>query len=495
MEQFLLKHLPGLSSVGPWLSKKGVIYASIVGFVFACLLITLHCIPSTPEDPKTTNIPYWQISYLIGFPLLSIIIWFISTQFYLRTGKGTKIGLAYDGHAVEINDWKRTRNTLSELLRNGKIKNLVSLRFVPSIVANSEQKANKYMKKYGFTILTAIQQSPIFRANSSENNQNPMHYNINLRIVTKGKAEQFLKATLQHYLEILKKRKVGDSLIEVLDAQAHNLHDMMLLFVASHLFLSKEYKDASEILTYLDGFLSSIISQNESPRTKIRWLDINCRLRRTEFSPLQIPPPEELDEIHKFAETALCYFDESPSVPIAIARIRFFMGDINGAIEITNRYRQKIEGLRKAGVKISDKAQVTSNLNFAFLSFIQGHWENAYKAYCDMLSVDGYRYENWERIIDFIDYVADLEQYEGISYLQTLYRMIAGKKVPNDLRKVAEEWLKKDESRIKLGYLLSRNYHSLLKNTAVKKPKAKMAGRKTKQRSKRKQKGRKKRGK
>jgi hypothetical protein len=314
-----------------------------------------------------------------------------------------------------------------------------------------------------------------------------------LRIVTKAKEKQFLKATLQHYLEIFEKRKVGDSLIEVLDAQAHNLHDMMLLFVASHLFLSQQYKDASEILTYLDGFLSSIINKNESPRTKIRWLDINCRLRRTEFSPLQIPPPEELEEIHSFAETALCYFDESPSVPIAIARIRFFTGDIIGAIEITNRYRQKIIELRKTGIKISEKAEVSSNLNFAFLSFIQGHWVNAYTAYCDMLAVDGYRRENWNNIIDFIDYVADLKQYEGIPYLQTLYRMIAGKKVPNDMQKNAEDWINEDESRIKLDYLLSHHYPSLSKKTDVQKPKIQTSRRKTKQRSKRKKKVRKKR--
>ncbi|MBA7691809.1 hypothetical protein ES703_100363 [subsurface metagenome] len=235
MEQFLLKHLPSFFSVGPWLSRSGALFSAIVGLVSAYFLITLECIPSPPVDPKTTSIPWWQIIYLFGLPLLFVIIWFVSTQFYLRTGQGAKIGLAYDGHAVNIADWKRTRRTFGELLKNGKIKNLVSLRFIPFRVTTTKGQPNKYMKKYGFIILTAIQQSPMFRRTSSENDQNPMHYNVNLRIVTKGEKEQFLKATLQHYLEILKKRGIGDSLIEVLDAQAHNLHDMMLLFVASHL--------------------------------------------------------------------------------------------------------------------------------------------------------------------------------------------------------------------------------------------------------------------
>jgi len=46
MEQFILRYVPSLSSAGPWLSKKGAIYVSIIGFALACLLIKLGCIPS-----------------------------------------------------------------------------------------------------------------------------------------------------------------------------------------------------------------------------------------------------------------------------------------------------------------------------------------------------------------------------------------------------------------------------------------------------------------
>ncbi|MBA7691810.1 hypothetical protein ES703_100364 [subsurface metagenome] len=232
---------------------------------------------------------------------------------------------------------------------------------------------------------------------------------------------------------------------------------------------------------------------HEYPRTKIRWLDMNCRLRVTEFSNKEVPPLEELIEIGNFAETALCYFDESPSVPIAVARIRFFVGDIEGAIELTNRYLQKIEELRKAGTKISDKALVTSNLNYGFLSFIQGHWVNAYKAYCNMLDVDGYKRENWESIVNFIDYVDDLECYNGICYLQTLYRLIANKQVSPELSTAARDWVNEDECRKELGYLLSGDYPSLPKKSDEIKTKAKGQSRKKKQRRKRKSGRRKKR--
>jgi hypothetical protein len=92
-----------------------------------------------------------------------------------------------------------------------------------------------------------------------------------------------------------------------------------------------------------------------------------------------------------------------------------------------------------------------------------------------MLSIDAYRNENWNEIIAFIDYVAELECYEGIFYLQTLYRRIANKRIENKLRKSAREWVNQDDSRKELKKLLSRYYPSLKGKT-----KKKVQGRKQK---------------
>jgi len=487
----LYKYLPSFSSVGPWLSKKGALYAAITGLIVASFLIKLDCMPSSPADPKSTTLPLWHITYLVGFPVLFVFLWFVGTQNYLNTGAGTKIGLAYDGHAINIADWKRTRTTLRDLLKNGQIKNRVSLRFVPFSSCRTGEHANKYMKRYGFTILTTVRQSPALEQSNIEGDQHPAFTNINLRIVTKAEEKQFLETTLKHSLEIIKKRRAGPALADILDAQAQNLHDMLLLFVASHCFLQKNYKDSNAILRHLDQSLSSMTRPDQSPRSQIRKLAMESCLALTGFSHREIPPLDKLIEIRDFAETALPYFDDSYLVPVSLARIRFLTDDLDGAIELTKRYGEKIEEIKKSGQQLTSRVLPSYFLNLGFLSFVQGHWVNAYNAYHEMLSVDAYRNENWEGIIEFIVYVETLERYEGICYLRTLYRLIAKKEVSAELRAAAHEWVNQDESRKELKTLLSRNYPSLAKKSEEKVG-TREQQRKTKQRSKRKKKPRKK---
>jgi len=482
---FIIKLFPGITSLGPWLSKKGAVYALLLGLATAAFLMYGNCIPLPPENTKDTALPVWQIAYLIGFPLLFVVLWFGVTQIYLRSGQGTKIGLAYDGHAVDIRDWKRTKAKLCDLLRNGKITNRVTLRFVPISACTEEKRANEFMKRYAFTILTTVRQSPSIK-NDSNNAQHPIPVHINLRIVTKAAEKQFLQTTLNNTLAIIQKRETGSTLADVLDAQAQNLHDMMLLFVASHCYLQKKYEDSNAILRYLDDSISSIMKPDQSSRQQIRLLAMECCLRPAQFSIKEIPPLDRLMEIRESAEAASSFFDDSYFVPIGLARIRFVTGDIEGAIELTKKYGDKIEQIRASGQKLTNRVLPSYYLNLGFLSFIQGYWMNAYKAYCDMLSAGAYREENWQAIIDFIDYVAGLERYDGICYLQTLYRLIARKPVPAATQETAQEWVEKDDSRQELRKLLSRNYASLPKGSSQKALKSKKQGGKSKQRSKRK---------
>lgn len=487
---FIIRLFPGITSFGPWLSKKGIIYAVILGIALAFFLIAVGFIPTPPADPEATTFPLWHVLYLIGFPVLLVGLWFFLTQAYLRTGQGTKIGLAYDGHAVDIIDWKRTKNKLCNLLKNGKIKNRVILRFVPLSYCTEGELADKFKKRYGFSILITVQQSPLLK-NDSNNAQHPIPMKITLRIATKAAEQQFLQTTLRHSLEIIQKRRVGPVLADILDARAHNLHDVLLLFVASLCFLQKRYKDSSAILRHLDQSLSLIMRPDQSPRSQIRKLAMESCLAPTGFSHGEIPPPDKLIEIRNFAETALPYFDDSYLVPVSLARIRFLTDDLDGAIELTKKYGEKIEEIKKSGQQLTSRVLPSYFLNLGFLSFVQGHWMNAYNAYRNMLSIDEYRKENWEGIIEFIDYVETLDRYEGICYLRTLYRLIANQSIPAELRAAAQDWVNQDDSRKELRTLLSRNYPSLAKKSEERVG-TREQQRKTKQRSKRKKKERKK---
>lgn len=478
----ILKRVPSLASVGPWLSGKGALYAGILGFGFGALLIKLNCVPSAPPTTETTSMPYWNIAYLVGFSVIFFILWLASTQVYLRTGRGTRIGLAYDGHNVNVLDWKRTRSTLRDLLKNKHIKNQVTLRFVPGRSILTEEYSKKYMKGYHFAILITVRQSKSINIKNSK---------CRIEVVTKKEEAKFLKNILPRGFSIT--RKFDSTLGDLLNAQAHTLHDVLLLFVAMHCYLEKQYKDAAAISKHLDKSLSSVMGPSQELRAQTRLLDINARLRLTDFSVKEMPNPDELVSIRDFAETAMCYFDDSPLVAIAVSRMRFLLSDIDGAIELTERLKNKIDQMLEAGQAPTSRVLPVYFLNSAFLSFIRGDWDRAYDGYHNMLSVDSYRNESWHEIINFIDYVADLEQYDGICYLQTLYRLIARKSVPKELRTEALNWIGEDESRKELRTLLSSNYPSLSSKSeeTVRRPEQQ---RQVKQRSKRKRKPRKKKG-
>lgn len=479
----LLQYIPSFSSANFWLSKKGAIGAAALGLVVAGFLRILGCLSS---------VPLWNIIAIASLLALSVLTWFVIIQIYLHTGQATKIGLAYDGYKVEPREWARIRNMLRDLLKNGKITNQVSLRFVPVRTTKIDRYAKKYMKRYGFTILVAIQQSPHIKEDNHKHDQHPFFPEVSIRL-TKVVEKQFVETTLKRTVQIVAQRtKTINTLSQVVEARVRNLHDMMLLLIATLYYREHKYEDCAAISQHLDQSLSLIMGPSQEPRIQVRSLDMSSRLRPSVVSVRDLPAPDKLKDIRDFAETALRYFDEFPAAGIDISRIRFLTGDDQGAIRLTERFGAKIEEVKKAGRQPTGKVLVVYLLNSGFLSFIQGHWFNAYDFYAKMLSVPEYHNEDWDNLIEFIDYVETLERYDGICCLQMFYRLIANKPVPPELRKASQEWLNQDDSRKELRTLLSRSYPQLVKTPQKLIASSEKDDKKVKQRSKRKEKPRKK---
>ena len=311
------------------------------------------------------------------------------------------------------------------------------------------------MKRYGFTMLTTAQHSPAIRENGSVDGRR-RSISYNLRIETGPVERQFVETTLRHGLALLAPRKQPHSLIELLDAHARNLHELMLLLVAMHCYVCKEYKDASAVLRYLDESLASAMAPDVQPRQYVRLLDVNCCLAPTNFRYNCIPDPDTLQEIRNWAENSLRYFDESPDVALNLARIRFLTEDVEGAIQLTERGLDKIEDLRREGKPpLPEKYQAMFSLNAGFLSFLRSRWASAFQHYDQMLSLKAHAELGWDNLVHFIDFVSQ-RHYEGIEFLQVLYRQVARQHVPRKLRIAADTWIKQDESRKDLGRMLHR---------------------------------------
>jgi hypothetical protein len=440
-----------VTSAGPWLNWKWAFVIPVCLFLLCAGLIQLDVIPSVAKNEHGLTVQWWKLGTLGGFPLLGLAIWFASTQLYLHTGQGTKVGLAYEGPKVSLSDWRETRLILKDLFASGQIQKRVSLRFVPLRATQAETRGNRYMKRYSFTVLLILEDS------GKGEHGKPFH-KIGIGITTKKEAEPYLKTSLQNALTILAARSKDKPtcLKDLHRLQARTLHDLLLLFVATHCFVNQNYEDASAILQKIDESLASEFPIDKPPRMKIREFDAMCCIRPLSFPLSQIPEKQVMEQQIAFAERAMRYFGEFAAVYLALSRAKFLVGDIQAAVDLTAHAKEVIRTLREKSVPVSKPVLARIHLNSGFLSFVQGHWHKAHESYIAMLSVEEHSQEDWNALVSWIDYVETLECFDGVPFLQVFYRKMASQRINDALRDKAMSWLGEDGSRDRLRGLLDR---------------------------------------
>jgi hypothetical protein len=329
------------TSAGPWLNRRWAIVSPICGIVFAAMLFQWDLIPSVPQNTEGVTVQWWKIAAFVGLPIGSLLAWFCSTQLYLRSGQGAKIGLAYDGATVDISDWRRTRQVLTDLFADGSMRKRVSLRFVPLRATQIKTVGQRYMKRYGFTILLVV-------GSPSPTHGDAASGAVSLTISTRKEAEPYLKASCQNALAISAARAKSKppTLRDYQSIRAHTLRDVLLLFVATHHFVNGNFEDASTLLRVVDASLEGQFEPTEQPRFSIREFDVQCCMIPLQFPISKIPETNTLEERIRFAERAMQYFTEFASVYIGLSRAKFLFGDDKGAVELTRRIKVEISKLR-----------------------------------------------------------------------------------------------------------------------------------------------------
>lgn len=436
-------------SAGPWLNKKWLYILPLFGCLFAIILISIDIIPTFPEQSDRITIQYYNIGAFFGLPIVFVLIWFIWTQYYLRLGHGVKIGFAYDWQNVDMKDWKQIKQTLSELLKNEKIKSKVCLKFVPFRATQVESSKERFVKRYNFTILANFEYSKT-RDEKIKNS-----------LIIHGAPNDigpYIKQILNKSLNVLARRplKKDCTLKDILKHQALSMHDMLLLLVAAHNFATGNYLDAHTILFHLDKSLESICDPKSMPRFSIRELDAITCTESLHFSMKKVPCIDELKKRLKFAEKGNVYFDDFTVIYTSISRAKFLAGDLDGAYQITEKFNKSLNRLKSENIEINLIALMKLYLNLGFLSFAKGLWHKAYLNYSEMLKCPNLKEENWSEVIYFIDYVLELERFEGICVLQVFYRKLAGQKVPKAIDMEAQKWINEDGSRRVFNQLLSK---------------------------------------
>ena len=218
-------------SIGPWLGGRGAIKALSLSFAAGVGSVALGCVPEATVSLRGVPLPWLRILVILGLPVLGSVAWLLVTQLYLRSGSGTKIGLAYDGDIVRVSDWRRSCDVLSELCRNGAVRRRVTLRFIPPRVAMEEETATKFMARYGFTLLTVARYSKRIRPDTEDEGKETRSFQYSLRVATEEERKAFVEKTLHVATAILAAQKSPRTLLELLDTHAHRLRDMLLLLV------------------------------------------------------------------------------------------------------------------------------------------------------------------------------------------------------------------------------------------------------------------------
>ena len=388
---------------------------------------------------------------------LLFCLWLLFRLAYLRTGSGIKIAIAYDGHRVPMDDWIRTRRHFSDLLQQGQISQEVSIRLVDPALANSDSRVDHLYKKYKFRAVVL--------ASVSLKAADPSKPSTSLKFTAKHGAggHEFHEATVRHLNAIALSRPPVVDVHDLIKRNAETLFESLLMLVGACALADNRLAEASGLLTALDTHIAARFKKSEFPRNAIRWWDCSARMRRGNFENTAIPSPDEIADALRYGAAAVeRYLDEFPAVGNVQARHLFFAGQLDEALQLTER-------VIALPMKPSERAR--ANLNHAVLSLFKSNYRNCYESFQRLFN-DDLGMLPWEDLVNFADTAREMGQ-PGAVYLCGLYRMVTKKQVPPELAVAVKAWLDEDASRKDLVKLYARAQRLGAPQAASPKPRTK----------------------
>ncbi len=460
-------------------------WAFVVGLLVAVFLSTVGVSDGIVGLCPAAMCPAVRVAIPVAVVLLVLLAWCSLTQLYLRSGGSLKIGLAYDGHRVDSTEWIRIVRTLQELFDSERQYLGVSVRLVPLSATKCKHRMRSFMSRYCFTQVYRVEHAKALGSGAvaSEPQRAP------LRLKRCDPDDQRSTQLLQKHRLVCKQVQIHcpntATELDLANAHAHALRFIFLLEVAAQLFVDDRYEEAARILSHLDDQLKDV-SPDEHLRQQIRTLDVTCRLVDMPRDIDSPPHGRQLEELHRRIEVLTRYLPVMPVVSLPVSLMRFYMGDVDGALTITD------EALQSCG---DPEVHTHLLLNKAFLSFIKTQWRTSSNAYTEFFRSDYAPRRDWDSLVAFIRYVSDVGY--DVSVLTVLYGRAAGKPVSDRDVAEARQWISADSSRTEFARLLEKDYarvvrarRRMLDTSNTKKRKSSKAQRRSKPRKK-KRKGRK----
>lgn len=370
-------------------------------------------------------------SWVIGF-----IIWFAGRELYWMVAFGKKkVGIAYSGYKVPFEEWLMVRKKMNELLEGSLVKNQLALRIIPPYVMLNKKNMAYFQKKYDFGFLIEIKHS--FENQTSSNPVLSVNFQSEIK---KAIDESVWKAAQGHFDAIASKYPKPSHTYEILEFQAGSLFDILLFAIGVMYFCKEDCHSCSIFLEALDDRLSSRFPYNEQPRRAIRYLiSLSLvRLGNISIDHGSVPVADDMIARKRWTgEAVLKYGSEFPFILNQHARTLFFIGDLEGALDLVNRADQ---------LPLQSKDKVRTKLNLAVLNLLLSRPDTSRKHFDSFLVCEELDDLDWSNLVEFADYALD-EGYENAILLCVIYREYSRKPVSSDLKQRLSRWIKEDRSR------------------------------------------------
>lgn len=399
------------------------------------------------------------------------IVWISGRALYFRRGRGSRIGISYEGYRVSLDDWAYTRSKLTELFQDGTLRQRVSLRLLPWNLCSTDVKLRRIQKKLGFSLILRVSASP------NIHNPDAQHLSMNFNAAFKAKlSREFVDATLQHALAVASRSEKVHGVSDALNMRSQSLFDFLLLMLGVMDVVDGQVRDASPFLRLLESRIASRFAHDQNPRKAIRWMDSRSLTKCSHYPGALPPGPEVLDDAIQNCEEAIDkYGDDFPDLMHMQARNMYFVGRLDEALKLA---RSAMENA------LDGHEQATATLSMAFLHLVRSEFETAARHFSNFLSSGQVTKFSWDDLVGFAD-SARAFGHEHAVFIQALYRRIRGDiDFPPGLHLEVTDWLRADRSRSKLQLLYSNHVNQ------AEKPKPKKGGRRSGAKKKKKQKKR-----
>jgi hypothetical protein len=437
LEKFIGQVAP-LKHPESWITTSGLgVLVSAFAFLVAGLLNFL-------DFAKFEQV----IGGLIAAVVVSVL-WWVARWVYWRAGGGRRVGIAYEGFRIPIDDWADTRKQLSLLCEGLEKEARVRLKLIPAWMTANEKRWERTQKKLNLPLIFRV----IMEKEKSEERKKVIESKIGIQLSANFGVQitKEFKEVMHRNNQILFSHEKPEGARDALHLRADSLFNVLLYYVGLIDFTQLKFQSALRYFRTLENRISFKFKPEDAIRVELRSLLGQCLTLPSSFPADRPPEGEELLKVVSLSEEAAkLYGEEQPFVYGVHSRNLFYLKDLMGALAAN----EKAISLSAAKGHPKPVHAASFMLNRAVLNLFTGNEKVAAESFKAFFAENTVAFFNWRDLIKFADFSYEYG-YTSADFMRALYRRALGKPVPEDVQKRLTRWLGNKPARGVLAVVLN----------------------------------------